>query len=132
MRSRASLPRRAVLRAALVCAALGALASGCTEPMDDAGEPAPLACETSYLTYQTFGAPFLSTWCRGCHASALPLDMRQGSPPQINFDDLETTRSLGARILARSVGDTPTMPPAGGPSAAERARLEEWLRCGAP
>ncbi len=120
---------RRLLRSAGLAVALAA--GGCAEPTDE-GEAPPADCETSYLTYDTFGAPFLSTWCRGCHASALPLDMRQGSPPQINFDDLATARALGARILARSVGDAPTMPPAGGPSQAERARLEEWLRCGAP
>ncbi|MBK7535228.1 MAG: hypothetical protein IPI49_07600 [Myxococcales bacterium] len=118
---------------AVLWVALGALlVTGCADPADQPDDAQPPACETSYLTYQTFGAPFLTTWCRGCHASALPLDMRQGSPPQINFDDAEAARSQRARILARSVGEAPTMPPAGGPSAAERALLEEWLRCGAP
>lgn len=122
MRSRAEL---------VVAAATLVIAAACTEPSSPEGDEAP-DCDSQALTYQTTGAPFVNTWCRGCHASALPADMRQGSPAQTNFDSLEQVRAASARILARATGEAPTMPPAGGPSAAERERLARWLRCGAP
>ncbi len=87
-------------------------------------------CQTSALTYQNFAAPFILDWCRGCHGVALPAGMRQGSPLGVDFDTAEQVRAAGARILARSTGDAPTMPPAGGPSAEERALMAEWLACG--
>ena len=112
---------------------LAAAAAGCG---DDAGDGAPPpgdpdACETSYLDYTTFGEPFLLDWCNGCHSAALPANMRQMAPADVNFDTIEGVRQFQARIAARGAGAMPTMPPAGGPSAEERALLAEWIACGA-
>lgn len=109
------------------------LAAGCSDEGSPPGGGVvdPGACETSYLDYGTFGEPFLLDWCNGCHSAALPLNMRQMAPPDINFDSLDGVRRLSDRITARGTGAMPTMPPAGGPSAEERALLAEWIACGA-
>ncbi len=112
--------------------------AGCgTEPMpsDDAGDdsmhPEPDACDSSYLSYDNFGAPFVINWCRGCHSSAVPVNMRQKAPVDANFDDLADIRTWADRMKSHATGAMPNMPPAGGPTAEERALLAEWLACGA-
>lgn len=95
------------------------------------GEDTDPFCERSFLRYDNFGSPFIANWCRACHSAALPPDMRQDAPTDINFDTLAEVRAW-AVLIQRTAGDGATMPPAGGPSAAERAMLVEWLHCGAP
>ena len=92
---------------------------------DGGGDP----CATSYLTYDNFGAPFVTNWCRSCHSSEVPHDMRQTAPDDVNFDDLDDVRTFADRISFRA-GVQKTMPPAGGPSDEERALLVEWVSCG--
>lgn len=107
------------------------LAAACTDPAGPTGpEPDPQACAESTLTYQNFAAPFVITWCRGCHGSGLPVNMRQNAPVGLDFDTAAQVRSAQQRILVRATGEAPTMPPVGGPSAQERALLAEWLACG--
>ena len=55
----------------------------------------------------------------------------QNAPTDVNFDTLAQVRTRADRIRIRA-GTGTTMPPAGGPSADERALLVEWLACGAP
>jgi uncharacterized membrane protein len=100
--------------------------SGSGDPMVD-----PNACDTSYLDYENFGAPFVIDWCRGCHSSAVPAGMRQKAPADVNFDTLQQVRTWKDMIVARATGASPNMPPAGGPSQEERQLLAEWLACGA-
>jgi hypothetical protein len=88
--------------------------------------------EDSELTFESFGGPFLITWCNGCHASGMPEAERQGAPLGIDFDDIGQIRAQAERIWARSGDHNVTMPPAGGPEDDERALLGEWLACGAP
>ncbi len=117
----------------LLVAAL--IAAGCgNDGGNTGGDPPddPDACETSYLDYASFGEAFLLDWCNGCHSSALPANMRQQAPADVNFNTVEGVRQFQARIAARATGAMPTMPPAGGPSAEERALLAEWIACGAP
>ena len=119
----------------LAIAAIAGAAAACsgTPPGDDmpgddgGGDP----CATSYLTYESFGEPFVTNWCRSCHSSEVPLDMRQTAPEDVNFDDLDDVRGFADRINFRA-GEQKTMPPAGGPSDEERALLVEWIGCGAP
>jgi uncharacterized membrane protein len=103
---------------------LAVAAAGCGNDLDE-------TCATSYLTYETFGAPFMTSWCRGCHSRNLPEELRQQAPPNVDFDTREDVRRFSHRVRARA-GAGRSMPPAGGPSEAERALLVEWLRCGAP
>lgn len=123
----------AMVAAAVAAGALGALGCGTDSAPpgeDPPGEDPPIACETSYLTYGNFGEPFILDWCRGCHSSSVPAGMRQDAPIDVNFDDAGDLAQWSARIAARSTGAAPTMPPAGGPTAEERALLAEWLACG--
>lgn len=90
----------------------------------------PSVCETSYLTYNNFGAGFTSNWCRGCHSSEVPEEGRQDAPVGVDFDTDADLARWSERIRARATGEMPTMPPAGGPSAEERALLTEWIDCG--
>lgn len=103
-------------------------------PRDDGdNEPIvvdPNVCDTSYLDYDNFGAPFVINWCRGCHSSAVPMAMRQKAPIDVNFDTLDQVRTWGDRITARAAGTMPSMPPVGGPTYDERVLLAEWLTCG--
>lgn len=103
---------------------------GDDDPPGDAGVTAR-ECETSYLSYGNFAAAFSADWCRGCHGAAVPETMRQKAPLGVDFDDLAALRHWAERISVRATGDAPTMPPAGGPSAEERALLAEWIACGA-
>ncbi|HEY5945406.1 MAG TPA: hypothetical protein VIV40_07940 [Kofleriaceae bacterium] len=100
---------------------------------DGSNEPEhvdPNVCDTSYLDYNNFGAPFVINWCRGCHSSAVPMNMRQKAPLDANFDTLEQVQMWSERIAMRATGTSPNMPPAGGPSDDERKLLAEWLACG--
>lgn len=97
---------------------------------DDGPTPDPDRCATSYLGYDNFGAPFMTNWCRGCHSSDVPQGMRQKAPIDVNFDTAADITAHRDRIRIRATGDTPTMPPAGGPTAEERELLAEWIACG--
>lgn len=100
---------------------------------DDRGDDDPMvdSCDTSYLDYDNFGAPFVINWCRGCHSSSVPDGMRQHAPLGVNFDTADDVRTWSPKIAEKTTGMAPTMPPAGGPSGDERALLGEWLTCGA-
>lgn len=99
---------------------------------DDDDQPpiTPDVCEQSYMRYDNAGAPFVISWCRGCHSSAVPKAMRQKAPMNVNFDSEEEVRQWAERIEARATSTNPTMPPAGGPTDEERAMLREWIECG--
>ena len=123
-------------RAAQLALALALLAgsAACSDEAAGGGEPPPdpnsQKCQDSALSYQNFAAPFMITWCRGCHGAGQPVAMRQDAPAGVDFDTAEPVRATSARILVRATGELPTMPPVGGPSDEERALLAEWLACG--
>lgn len=95
--------------------------------------PDPEVCETeTFLRYDNFAAGFSADWCRGCHSSAVPEGGRQDAPLDVNFDTEADLVKWRERILVRATGETPTMPPAGGPSEEERQLLREWIDCGMP
>ncbi|PCC74523.1 hypothetical protein SAMN02745121_06781 [Nannocystis exedens] len=88
--------------------------------------------EDSILTAENFGAPFMLTHCTGCHHVALKEGERAGAPLGVDFESLIKVRAQAERIWARAADQNATMPPVGPPAAEERARLGEWLACGAP
>lgn len=106
----------------------GELDSASEAESEDGGE---LRCdEAPTVTYDTFGRGFLSTYCDGCHGSAV--DNRQNAPVDVVFDTREGAQDWADRILARTVppdGSEPTMPPVGGVTEADRERVEVWLSC---
>lgn len=125
----------AVLGGLLVVAACGndvRIADTLPDAGGDAGSGSAGACASSFLDYNNFGAPFVLDWCTGCHSRTLRAGMRQGAPLAVNLDTLAEIRQRAHAITVRTSSETPTMPPAGGPSGEERALLAEWLACGAP
>lgn len=95
--------------------------SGCTEDGGDCDPTQPRQ------TWETFGRGFLVAQCQPCHASTT--NDRFGAPEDVLFDTEEDAWEWADRILARATGDTPDMPPAGGPTPEDRLRLEQWLGC---
>lgn len=81
------------------------------------------------ITYDTFGAGFLATYCNGCHGAQV-LD-RKGAPPDVVFETRADAASFADRILARRMPPAGTipMPPAGGVTPDDDERLHIWLTC---
>jgi uncharacterized membrane protein len=112
---------------------------GCGDHADEVvGEKTSAACsDGSSLTYESFGRAFMSSYCTGCHSSALAGEARHGAPAYHDFDTLMGIRAVADHI-DQMAGAGPAainvqMPPSGaGPSEKERRQLSEWLACGAP
>ncbi len=86
----------------------------------------------SVLTWESFGGPFLRNWCTGCHSADVAGAARYGAPAGVDFDTPAAARAWRERIWLRAGDGNATMPPADGVDLADRARLAEWLACGAP
>ena len=111
--------------------ALGAL-TGCPDPDQDTDALVDsgnhdAAADSCDVTWENFGQAFLVTNCQPCHAS--DTEERFDAPEDVVFDVEEDAELWASRILARSSGSEPTMPPAGGVAESDRALLEEWLTC---
>lgn len=89
----------------------------------------PLCGHEPPLTYDTFGRQYLRTHCAGCHSQGLPEGHREGAPVGVDLDTWEGAVQWAERTQVRATGDSPTMPPGGGPTDAERARFAEWVAC---
>ena len=83
------------------------------------------------MSWEIVAKPFLNTWCTSCHASALNPNDRMGAPQGVDFDTWEGAAQWSDRIAAVSHGEGATMPPAGGPTDAEREAIVAWVACGA-
>lgn len=101
------------------------LAAACDK---DGGAADTGLCEAApVVTYANFGEGFMTQSCQPCHASTSA--NRYGAPESVVFDTHEDILDQADRILARSVGDDPQMPPSGGVSEDDRYLLEVWLTC---
>ncbi len=99
-------------------------------PKDDAREDSapPEGCDG--LTWERDGLPEMLTWCAACHSSLIQPEDRAGAPLGVDLESVAGVRQHLDRVILRiEAGD---MPPAGGVPEAKRARLLQWLRCGAP
>ncbi|MCB9778971.1 MAG: hypothetical protein H6742_10440 [Alphaproteobacteria bacterium] len=112
------------------------LALACGAGGDDTGDAADGGLDSAteafcqdapVVTWNSFGQGFTTEACQTCHASTTA--ERNGAPDSVTFDTLDDVRAHSDRILARATGDEPDMPPRGGVSDDDRARLEIWLRC---
>ncbi len=112
-------------------------------PPPAAGPPLPPCPPDNPLTFRSFGAGFLRTWCTGCHSSTLPERDRQDAPTDVNFDThafyLPHARDVYARVVleahalaADPKASTSPMPPAGLVPEAELRRVSQWIACGSP
>jgi uncharacterized membrane protein len=83
------------------------------------------------LTYENFGKEFLDGHCQGCHGAGG--GDRQGAPSGYDFGDIQSVHKYSVRIFDRAAASNTTMPPGpDDPPADERAKLADWLACGAP
>lgn len=105
-----------------------ATTGGTTGGTVDSGEPLdPLCVDAPVVTWDSWGQGFLGANCQSCHASTT--SDRHGAPEEITFDERDSALAVADRILARSAGTEPTMPPSGGVSEDDRYKLEVWLTC---
>ena len=96
----------------------------CTGAEDTAVD---ICADAPVVTYETFGAGFLTENCNSCHA--VSSTNRNGAPDDVSFDDVDTAWTWKTRILARTLSDPPGMPPQGGTTDDDRTLLEIWLTC---
>lgn len=93
------------------------------------GDATGATCPTgSTLTYESFGKDFFANHCNACHAST--------GPESPKFDTVEQIRAAKGDVdRAAAKGPKATndyMPEGRSVSDADRAKLGEWLACGAP
>jgi hypothetical protein len=99
-------------------------------PVDDVHEDSALPQDCDGLTWARDGLPEMLTWCAACHSSLIQPEDRAGAPIGVDLESVAGVRRHLDRVILRiEAGD---MPPAGGVPEAKRARLLQWLRCGAP
>lgn len=96
--------------------------AGCDEP-----GTAEFCDGQPVVTYDNFGAGFMTENCQSCHASTST--DRQEAPEDVTFDTLEDVRETSPLILSVAAGDASQMPPEGGVDEDDRLLLEIWLRC---
>jgi uncharacterized membrane protein len=106
-----------------------ALLAACATAPDTGGDTSVCA-DTPALTWDDFGQGFLRESCEPCHASGA-LD-RHGAPEDVVFDTEDDAIRWATQILSVATGDTPTMPPEGGPTDDQRWELWVWLTCDPP
>ena len=118
------------------CAQVSWLGGGPLAPPSSGLAPPETVVETcppdSLVTWETFGQPFITTRCLGCHTENQSGSSRQGAPDGVNFDRYEDVVAHAAAIAAVTTGPAPTMPPADGVEPEDRALLAEWLACDTP
>ncbi len=107
-----------------------ALLVGCGAKAEDSAAEADPCGRQPALDWDNFGKGLMDKHCNGCHSSLVDRGARKGAPLGVDFNTYAGVLEFSDRIGARSLGETPTMPPGGGPDLEERARLEEWLQCG--
>ncbi len=94
-------------------------------------EDHPCPDEGTALGWGDFARGFLTAYCNDCHGAAS--SDRRGAPRAVLFDTYEQAHVLRERIFLRSAADNTTMPPGpDDPPIEERAKLAEWIACGAP
>lgn len=100
------------------------IACGDKDPVDS--DPG-LCADAPVVTWDNFGAGFITQECQPCHASTAA--NRQDAPADVTFDTREQAWAWADRILARAATDPATMPPEGGVEADDRLLLQVWLLC---
>lgn len=108
---------------------------GCCTEETVLGPPTEAACPpTSTLSYTSFGAPFMETYCTRCHARDKEGPARMGATSFHDFDYLGGIEVVNNHI-DETAGSGPaatntSMPPDGmKPTLVERQQLAEWLAC---
>ena len=127
------MPPAASFRTAAALAAVAALLAACSGP-----DPTPTASTCppgNALTYENFGAAFMTSYCTRCHSSTLTGSQRHGAPLFHDFDTRRGILNVGHHVdeyAAAGPGAVNTLMPdddAAAPSLAERQQLGTWLAC---
>jgi len=104
----------------------------CPSEGEDSAPPTgdAFCAEAPVVTWETFGAGFLTENCGTCHSSTSP--DRHDAPEGVDFDTVEGAWQWGERILARALAEDveQMMPPMGGLTADDQYLLEVWFTCG--
>ena len=118
-----STPLTKLLSSTLTLAVLGALALGLAACSPSTGLGAgDINCDAaSPVTYDNFGAAFMSVNCTGCH----------GAGSRTDTSSLASIRANAAGIIDQTVYNV-SMPQDSSLTDAERIELGKWLNCGAP
>lgn len=106
----------------LATASLVACGSG---PGDSTGSTCP---SDSTLTYANFGQAFMQSHCLACHSASGPESPKLDTIAQIRASSGDIDRSAAAGPNAVNT----FMPEGSSVDEAERRKLGEWLKCGAP
>jgi uncharacterized membrane protein len=134
----------ASLRAAVLLALTISVLGACTGEAEDDHHEESEGVETesicppnSDLTYESFGQPFMQTYCTHCHSSTLAGAARNGAPDGHDFDTLDGILLVAHHIdeyaAAGPAATNTAMPPSDPrPSDEERQQLGQWLACEAP
>jgi hypothetical protein len=121
---------RTVARGALAALALAACPGG--------AEPTPTGSTCppgNPLTYDSFAADFMASYCTRCHASTLAGPDRHGAPLFHDFDSERGILNVGHHVdeyaAAGPLAINTLMPGDDGPapSVEERRQLGQWLAC---
>jgi len=91
-------------------------------------ETAPSTCTEAEqaVDWESFGAGFVSNYCRTCHSAATA--DRRGAPVGMDFDSEAQTLAWSERIRARVI-EQQDMPVGGGVLPEDLTGLDVWLRC---
>lgn len=94
------------------------------------GEPGP-DCAAVTTVWEGDAEAFFVTYCATCHSQSLAGEDRQDAPVSVNFDVYSDIVGVGPAYVRDQIEGP--MPPPGElqPGAAERARIIDWLACGA-
>lgn len=89
-------------------------------------------CATVTTVWEGDAEAFFATYCATCHSQSLAGDDRQDAPVSVNFDSYSDIVGVGPGYVRAQIEGP--MPPAGDPQPGdgERARIIDWLDCGAP
>lgn len=102
-----------------------ALLFACTGGGDTGADP---CADAPVVTWETFGAGFVTENCQSCHASTQT--DREGAPADVTFDTAADVWRLREAVLRTAGAEPPTMPPLGGTTEEDRQKLRDWLTCG--
>ncbi len=117
-----------MIKPALVSLVLALAACSSDPAANDAS-----SCDTLTLSYDNFGAAFMTSFCNDCHSASLSGGQRQAAPTGIDFDTHEDVLARLERIRARTIEGT--MPPFRFPERPSEEQLADvalWIDCGAP
>jgi mono/diheme cytochrome c family protein len=96
-----------------------------------ASDPCPP--QGTKLTYENFGRAFFEQRCVSCHGGGGGGASHSHSYSSRAYVTLPLIQSDRENIRKNATGANPPMPPGpNDPSEDERAKLSEWLACGAP